>query len=129
MGSAHSASRNGSVEVNTLLKFIQLESVLVLKLLLDVLVSLEHSLQLNCSLLLLFVLTSLNSLLKSLHFVEVLSCQFLLSGRDLSISSVIVLALLFLLEFLGSDLDFVGLSIFLLSGEVELDLLQIQEFG
>lgn len=127
--SAHSASRDSGVKINSLLEFVQLKSVLVLKLLLDVLVSLEHSFQLNCSLLLLLVFSSLNSLLESLHFVEVLSRQLLLSSGDLSVSSVVVLGLLLLLQFLSSDLNFVGFSILFLSSEVNLDLLQIKKFG
>lgn len=129
VGSAHSASGDSGVKINSLLELVKLKSVLVLELLLHVLVSLEHSLQLNCSLLLLLILPSFNSLLKGLHFIEMLSRQLLFGCRDLSISSVVVLTLFLSLEFLGSDLNLVGLSVFFLASEIDLDFLEVEEFG
>lgn len=108
LGSAWSQSSNGVVLP---FELSQLNSLLVLNLLLDILISLEQFVMLSLSKLQSFVKVSLKLLLKCIHFVLLLLNELSFTRNDFLLSILHVLLSFLDLEFLSLLLDLMCLCV------------------
>jgi hypothetical protein len=111
-------------------RFFELDSLdvlLIFDFLLDILVSLEELVVLRLSQLQALVEVGLELLLECIHFVLLLLDELGLGSDDFLVTLLHVLLSLIDLEVLAFALDLVCLGVALLSGEVTLDLLGVEE--
>jgi hypothetical protein len=106
-----------------------LKILLVLKLLLDVLVALEKLVVFDLALLQSLIHACFYLLAKSIHLIGLLLDKGCLSGDNLLMALLHVAIALFILHLLCLDLNLVSLGILLLTGELTLNGLKVQELS
>ena len=110
-----------------LLKLVPLESLLVFKLLLSILVTLEDLIVLYLAKLQSFIHLALKFLSQGIHLDLLLLYKFCLCSKYLFMAVFHVLLTLLLFHLVGSLLDLMCLLIIFLLGEIHLDLSQVKE--
>lgn len=102
---------------------------MVLEFLLDILIPLEQLVVLDLPLLESLIHAGLDLLSECIHFVGLPLDQSSLGGHDLLVALLHVALALFLLHLMGLNLHLMGLCVLLLSCELLLDLLEVEELS